>query len=99
MQTTAIKTVANSLPENEVILLTHLISTRYIPYTDLRKIYGISAEIRQKCEIGISFPGVQIGQCQDEKRLPFLWECKQLQSFTQKGKEEILRQQTESHFI
>jgi len=31
MQTTAIRTVANSLPENEVILLTLLISKRYIP--------------------------------------------------------------------
>lgn len=41
MQTTAIRTVANSLPENGVILLTHLISNSYIPYTDLRKIYGI----------------------------------------------------------
>jgi len=39
MQTTAIRTVANSLPENEVILLTLLISKRYIPYTDLRKIF------------------------------------------------------------
>ena len=38
MQTTAIGTVANSLPENEVILLTFLISKIYIPYTDLRKI-------------------------------------------------------------
>lgn len=37
MQTTAIRTVANSLPENGVILLTFLISKRYIPYTDLRK--------------------------------------------------------------
>lgn len=37
MQTTAIGTVANSLPENEVILLTLLISKRYIPYTDLVK--------------------------------------------------------------
>lgn len=37
MQTTAIGTVANSLPENEAILLTLLISKRYIPYTDLRK--------------------------------------------------------------
>ncbi len=37
MQTTAIRTVANSLPENEVILLTLLISKRYIPYTDLHK--------------------------------------------------------------
>ena len=43
MQTTAIRTVANSLPQNEVILLTLLISKRYIPYTDLTKIYGISA--------------------------------------------------------
>jgi len=39
MQTTAIRTVANSLPENEVILLTLLISKRYIPYTDLQKIF------------------------------------------------------------
>lgn len=38
MQTTANRTVANSLPKNEVILLTLLISKRYIPYTDLRKI-------------------------------------------------------------
>ena len=37
MQTTAIGTVANSLPENEVILLTLLISKGYIPYTDLQK--------------------------------------------------------------
>ena len=37
MQTTAIRMVANSLPENEVILLTLLISTKYIPYTDLLK--------------------------------------------------------------
>lgn len=39
MQTTAIGTVANSLPENEVILLTLLISKRYILYADLRKIF------------------------------------------------------------
>lgn len=37
MQTTANRTVANSLPKNEVIFLTLLISKRYIPYTDLRK--------------------------------------------------------------
>ncbi len=37
MQTMAIRTVTNSLPKNEVILLTLLISKRYIPYTDLRK--------------------------------------------------------------
>ena len=38
MQTTAIGTVVNSLPENKVILLTLLISKRYIPYTDLQRI-------------------------------------------------------------
>ena len=37
MQTTAMGTVANSLPQNEIILLTLLISDWYIPYTDLRK--------------------------------------------------------------
>lgn len=37
MQTTAIGTVANSLPENKVILITLLNSSRYIPYTDLLK--------------------------------------------------------------
>lgn len=41
MQTTAIRTVANSLPENEVILLTLLISKKYIPYTDLAKKFGL----------------------------------------------------------
>ena len=41
MQTTAIRTVANSLLQNEVILLTLLISKRYIPNTDLHKISGI----------------------------------------------------------
>ena len=39
MQTTAIGTVANSLPQNEVIFLTILILNRYVPYTDLRKIF------------------------------------------------------------
>lgn len=43
MQTTAIGTVANSLPENGVILLTFLISKRYIPYTDLRKNFAFEA--------------------------------------------------------
>lgn len=37
MQTKAIRTVANSLPQNEVILLTLFISTGYIPSTDLLK--------------------------------------------------------------
>ena len=40
MQTAAIRTVANSLPENKVILLTLLISMRYIPYADLQKDLG-----------------------------------------------------------
>lgn len=56
MQTTAIGTVANSLPENEVILLTLLISKRYIPYTDLRKISGISVELQQiKTKVWLSY--------------------------------------------
>lgn len=59
MQTTANRTVANSLPKNEVILLTLLISKRYIPYTDLRKISGISAELQQiknKSTVFLSLP-------------------------------------------
>ena len=36
MQTTAIRTVANSLPEKGVILLTLLISDRYILFAELR---------------------------------------------------------------
>lgn len=47
MQTTAIRTVTNSLPENEVILLTLLISKRYIPYTDLRKIFEITLQNKE----------------------------------------------------
>lgn len=47
MQTTAIRTVANSLPQNEAILLTLLISKRYIPYTDLRKISGIPQQNKE----------------------------------------------------
>ena len=39
-QTTAIGTVAKSLPQNKVILLTCLISNSYIPYTDLPEING-----------------------------------------------------------
>ena len=37
MQTTAIRTVANSLPENGINLLILFISDRYIPHTDLMK--------------------------------------------------------------
>ena len=42
MQTTAIGTVANSLPENEVILLTLLISKGDILFAELRNIYDFS---------------------------------------------------------
>lgn len=42
MQTTAIGTVANSLPENEVILLTLLISKWYILFAELRFISVIA---------------------------------------------------------
>lgn len=38
MQTTAIRTVAYSLPENEAILLTLLISNRYILFAELLNI-------------------------------------------------------------
>lgn len=48
MQTTAIGTVANSLPENEVILLTLLISKRYIPYTDFGKFSIIKEKLKRK---------------------------------------------------
>lgn len=47
MQTTAIRTVANSLPQNEVILLTCLISNSYIPYTDLQKIFEITLQNKE----------------------------------------------------
>lgn len=39
MQTTAIRTVAYSLPENEAILLTLLISNRYILFAELQNIF------------------------------------------------------------
>lgn len=44
MQTTAIGTVAKSLPQNVVILLTLLIPKRYIPYTDLLKKFALVKE-------------------------------------------------------
>lgn len=37
MQTTAIRTVANSLLKNKIILINRLNSKNYIPYTDLHK--------------------------------------------------------------
>lgn len=48
MQTTAIGTVANSLPENKVILITLLNSSRYIPYTDLRKNSRIALQNKER---------------------------------------------------
>ena len=47
MQTTAIGTVAKSLPQNVVILLTLLIPKRYIPYTDLQKILKKTNKMRE----------------------------------------------------
>lgn len=52
MQTTAIRTVAKSLPQNKVILLTCLISNSYIPYTDLRKELGLTRKQGKKCTSG-----------------------------------------------
>lgn len=57
MQTTAIGTVANSLPENEVILLTLLISKGYILFAELHNYIG---NLRLLCcrlgKIKIYFP-------------------------------------------
>ena len=39
MQTTTIRTVANSLPQNEAILLTLLISDRFILFAELANNY------------------------------------------------------------
>ena len=47
MQNTAIRTVAKSLPQIKVILITHLISSNYIPYTDLRKISRIALQNKE----------------------------------------------------
>lgn len=56
MQTAAIRTVANSLPQNKVILLTILISNRYIPYTDLKKIVGAPKDYEFTCLLTIGYP-------------------------------------------
>lgn len=58
MQTTAIRTVAYSLPENEVILLTHLISMIYISYTDLRKVFQIEPFLGILCMDGVVCGGL-----------------------------------------
>ncbi len=54
MQTTAIGTVANSLPENEVILLTLLISKGYILFAELFNIFAESNPDAQKTTGSIS---------------------------------------------
>ena len=57
MQTTAIRTVANSLPEKGVILLTLLISDRYILFAELRNILMLSLAEQRNFK-GINyFPG------------------------------------------
>lgn len=50
MQTTAIGTVANSLPQNEVILLTLLISKRYILLAELGNNF-VSSEYFREADI------------------------------------------------
>lgn len=45
MQTTAIRTVANSLPEKGVILLTLLISDRYILFAELKNILFLPSPV------------------------------------------------------
>ena len=50
MQTTAIGTVANSLPENEVILLTLLILNGYILFAELRNNF-VSSEYFREADI------------------------------------------------
>ena len=50
MQTTAIGTVANSLPKNEVNPLTILISSRYIPFAELKNNF-VSSEYFREADI------------------------------------------------
>lgn len=47
MQTTAIRTVANSLPQNEVIFLTLLNSDRYILLTELNNNFNKKPYIKR----------------------------------------------------
>ena len=49
MQTTAIGTVANSLPENEVILLTLLSSKEYILFATLGNILDTTKNSSTSC--------------------------------------------------
>lgn len=47
MQTATIETVANSLPENDVILLIFFILRGYKLYTDLHKKFGIYDDLQE----------------------------------------------------
>ena len=68
MQTTAIGTVANSLPENEVILLTILISDGYIPYTELRnKSQPRPKQITELCAFFTCGGGKVAGDCSGDR--------------------------------
>ena len=49
MQTTAIRTVAKSLPKNEVNSLTILISSRYIPFAELLNILDTTKNSSTSC--------------------------------------------------
>ena len=57
MQTTAIGTVANSLPENEVILLTLLISKGYILFAELLNIFEKALGRSHEIEF-LPWPGI-----------------------------------------
>lgn len=51
MQTTAIRTVANSLPEKGVILLTLLISDRYILFAEFIEFICKNLVYRSQCNL------------------------------------------------
>lgn len=77
MQTTAIGTVAKSLPQNVVILLTLLIPKRYIPYTDLLKIPVGGLTTYGDIAVGINNPRAcrAVGTAVGENPVAFLIPC------------------------
>ena len=76
MQTTAIRTVANPLPENKIILLTLLISKRYIPYTDLKKKVGLRQTFNTNLTNGRCFYTLSIAAWNEVKTTKEL--CREL---------------------
>ena len=67
MQTTAIRTVAYSLPENKVILLTLLISRRYISYTEFWKLWKrAKSGVQTGCCCRVSLDDDAVGNIQPE---------------------------------